>query len=99
MLRSYNVSNGDLVFESQLHKPHIGRLSEPASIGQAIMFSVDDTNDIFTLTNAHTIQRINGYTGKAIWSWTSEDQTYVEKLSFLILLSIFTVLLFFIPSL
>ncbi|KIJ24147.1 hypothetical protein M422DRAFT_56525 [Sphaerobolus stellatus SS14] len=74
-LRSYNVSNGDLVYESQLHSPLSGKLHEPPNIGEDIIFSIDKTNDVFALTNAHVVRRVDGISGQPKWTWTSEDQT------------------------
>ncbi|KIJ47261.1 hypothetical protein M422DRAFT_66579 [Sphaerobolus stellatus SS14] len=74
-LRSYNVSNGDLVYESQLHSPLSGKLLEPPNIGEDIIFSIDKTNDVFALTNAHAVRRVDGISGQPKWTWTSEDQT------------------------
>lgn len=76
-LRSYEASTGQLVFETQLHKPEAGRLGEPASIGQSVVFSVDKTSDILVLTNAHTVRRVDGSNGRPKWEWTLEDQRYV----------------------
>ncbi|KAF8577387.1 DUF1620-domain-containing protein [Ramaria rubella] len=74
-LRSYDAINGHLVFDSRLHKPDTGRLLEPVSIGQDLAFSVDRTSDLFALTNANTVRRVNGLTGETNWEWTSEDRS------------------------
>jgi len=77
-IRSYEATTGYLIFESQLHRPDSGKLLEAPSIGQDLAFSVDNTSDIFVLTNANTVRRVDGLTGIAKWEWTSEDQRYVS---------------------
>ncbi|KAF8512945.1 DUF1620-domain-containing protein [Hysterangium stoloniferum] len=74
-LRSYDITSGDLIFESRMHRPITGRLLEPARIGQDIVFSVDSTSDIFVLTNAFTVRRIDGLNGETKWQWSSEEQS------------------------
>jgi hypothetical protein len=75
-LRSYDATTGHLIFESRLHKAESGKLLEPPSIGQDVAFSVDKTSDVFALTNAHTVRRVDGLVGELKWEWTSEDQRY-----------------------
>lgn len=57
-----------------MHTPEAGRLVEPIQIGQDVEFAVDRTSDVFALTNAYTIRRVDGLTGETKWIWMSEDQ-------------------------
>ena len=78
-LRSYDATTGHLIFDSILHRPSTGRVleREPLTIGQDIEFSVDKTSDLFALTNAYTVRRVDGLTGETKWTWMSEDQRFV----------------------
>ena len=42
-------------------------------------FAVDNSADMFALTNAHTIRRVDGLSGDTKWTWMSEDQRYVNQ--------------------
>ncbi|KZT08987.1 DUF1620-domain-containing protein [Laetiporus sulphureus 93-53] len=72
MLRLFNASNGHLLLEKRLHKPEAGRLFEPETLATAIAF---DVNDVFVLSNAYILRRIDGKTGDVVWSWMSPDQS------------------------
>ncbi|KAF8508073.1 DUF1620-domain-containing protein [Gautieria morchelliformis] len=74
-LRSYEATTGHLLFDSLLHKSDAGRLLEPVIIGQDVAFSVDKTSDVFALTNAYAVHRVDGLTGETKWTWMSEDQS------------------------
>lgn len=76
-LRSYDAATGHLIFDSLLHMPNTGRLFEPPNIGQDVKFSVDKSSDLFALTNAYTVRRVDGLTGETKWTWRSEDQRFV----------------------
>ena len=80
-LRSYDATTGHLIFDSLLHKPNTGKLLEPLSIGQDVEFSVDKSPDLFVLTNAYTVRRVNGITGETKWTWMSDDQRFVIEAS------------------
>lgn len=58
-----------------------GRLFEPVGLGGAISFldAGDSGSDMLVLTNGCTVRRI-GNGGDVKWSWTSEDEGYVDFL-------------------
>jgi ER membrane protein complex subunit 1 len=80
-LRSYDATTGHLIFDTLLHRLDTGRLLEPVTIGQDIAFSVDKTSDVFALTNAYVVHRVDGLTGETKWTWMSEDQRCLMKTS------------------
>ena len=77
-VRLFEAFTGALLWERQLHPPTSGRLLEPPSIGIDIAFGRDVRDiDAYVLTNAHTVTRLEGRSGKTLWSWTTTDNRYV----------------------
>ncbi|KZT68592.1 DUF1620-domain-containing protein [Daedalea quercina L-15889] len=72
-LRLLDASNGDLLAERRLHKPEFGRLFDPETSGSTIAF--DSEGDVYVLSNAHVVRRIDGKTAEVKWSWSAPDQT------------------------
>jgi hypothetical protein len=73
-VRLFEAFTGHLLWERQLHKPSLGRLLEPADLGVDVVFGRDLRDiDAYVLTNAHTVTRLEGRTGKTVWSWTNTD--------------------------
>ena len=72
-VRIFDVSTGNLLHEKHLHTPEAGRLLEPDNTGIALAFN--SSSDLYTLTNGHTVRRIDAVTGEVLWGWTSADQT------------------------
>lgn len=70
ILRSFDVSNGDLLLEKQLHEPDTGLLIQPSSLGTFIAFG-NSTQDIYTLTNARVVSFISN--GETSWTTVFED--------------------------
>lgn len=73
-LRSYELKTGNLIFESCLRTPRSGRLLEPHGLGQKLAFAPGKISDIFVLTNAFIIYRVDGSTGSTKWKWSSDDE-------------------------
>ncbi|KAG8734710.1 hypothetical protein FRC10_011504 [Ceratobasidium sp. 414] len=72
--RLFEAFTGNLLWERQLHRPSLGRHLEPADLGVDIAFGRDVRDiDAYVLTNAHTVTRFEGRSGKTIWSWTTVD--------------------------
>ncbi|KAI0076779.1 hypothetical protein K474DRAFT_1675313 [Panus rudis PR-1116 ss-1] len=72
-LRLPDVHTGQLISETFLHAPDSGRLLEPATLSVALTFGLDD--DVYALTNGHTLRRVKGSTGDVVWGWTTPDHT------------------------
>ncbi|KAJ1304145.1 hypothetical protein OPQ81_008545 [Rhizoctonia solani] len=65
---------GNLLWERQLHLPSLGRLLEPANLGVDVVFWNELSDiDAYVLTNGHTISRLEGRSGKTIWTWNTDD--------------------------
>ena len=63
-----------MVLEHHLHSNSEGLLVDPQQLGKDVAFD-QSSQDIFSISNGHTITRLNTTTGEPVWSWTSEDQT------------------------
>lgn len=80
--RTFDVTTGDLIAEKCLHIPASGTLFEPADVGAHLTFSApsdsgtesEDAIDALTLTNGHTVRRVDVATGNAKWEWASPDK-------------------------
>ncbi|KAH7107261.1 hypothetical protein BKA62DRAFT_682862 [Auriculariales sp. MPI-PUGE-AT-0066] len=73
-LRVFEATNGALTFETELHKPADGILTQPATLSNDIVFAIDnETPDIIALANGRSVTRVNGFTGAKVWSWQSEE--------------------------
>ncbi|KAG9080144.1 hypothetical protein FRC06_007017, partial [Ceratobasidium sp. 370] len=73
-IRLFEAFKGSLLWERQLHRPSLGRLLEPADLGVDVVFGRDVRDiDAYVLTNAHTVTRLEGRSGKTAWSWTTTD--------------------------
>jgi ER membrane protein complex subunit 1 len=77
-LRTFDSLAGHLLLEKRLHSPETGRLFEPSDLGVSIAF-VPNSSQLLVLTNGHTLRSIDGKTGEIKWSWTSEDQRFVDQ--------------------
>ena len=71
-LRLLDTNTGDLLAERRLHKPEAGRLFEPETLGTTIVF--DGEGDLYILSNANIVRRIDGKTGEVKWGWSAPDQ-------------------------
>ena len=71
-LRLLDVHSGDLLTERHLHKPDPGRQSEDEALGMAIAF--DQETDLYILSDAHTVRRVDDKTGEVKWEWSALDQ-------------------------
>ncbi|CCM05286.1 uncharacterized protein FIBRA_07498 [Fibroporia radiculosa] len=79
-LRLLDASAGHLLFERRLHSPESGRLFDPEMLGTSIAFgSEGQDSDIFVLSNAHIVRRIDGKTGDVEWGWTAPDEACKES--------------------
>lgn len=74
--RIFEVLNGNLIWETQLHKPESGILTYGLSSGVGITF---DKVDVFVLTNGHVVRRLDAAKGGVTWGWTSADAAYVQN--------------------
>ncbi|PPQ95955.1 hypothetical protein CVT26_016121 [Gymnopilus dilepis] len=72
-LRSFDALTGNLLLEKRLHKPELGALSTPISLGKHVT-SLPNSKDLYILTNGCTVTSIDGTTGEVKWTWTSPDQ-------------------------
>jgi ER membrane protein complex subunit 1 len=72
-LRLLDVTSGNLLSEQYLHKPEAGRLLEPDIVGLSLAFD-SDSSHVYTLTNGHTVRRIDTKTGEVRWGWNAPDQ-------------------------
>ncbi|KAH7325157.1 hypothetical protein B0J17DRAFT_682400 [Rhizoctonia solani] len=73
-VRLFESFTGNLLWERQLHASSLGKLLEPANLGVDVAFW-DDINDIdaYVLTNGNTVSRLEGRSGKTVWSWNTDD--------------------------
>ncbi|CAE6483430.1 unnamed protein product [Rhizoctonia solani] len=73
-VRLFESFTGNLLWERQLHPSSLGKLLEPANLGIDVAFW-DDLSDIdaYVLTNGNTVSRLEGRSGKTLWSWNTED--------------------------
>ena len=73
-LRVFEATTGILTFDTELHKPDTAVLTTPATLSTDIAFALnDETPDIITLSNGHSVTRVNGFTGAKNWTWSSPD--------------------------
>ncbi|KAG9119129.1 hypothetical protein FRC07_006008 [Ceratobasidium sp. 392] len=73
-IRLFEAFTGSLLWERRLHDPSLGRLLEPADLGVDVAFGRDLRDiDAYVLTNAHTVTRLEGRSGKTVWTWTTSD--------------------------
>ncbi|CAE6535426.1 unnamed protein product [Rhizoctonia solani] len=73
-VRLFESFTGNLLWERQLHSPALGRLLEPANLGVDVVFWPDLSDiDAYVLTNGNTISRLEGRSGKTVWSWNTDD--------------------------
>lgn len=78
-LRTFDLTNGDLIAETRLHDPSAGQLFDPNDLGAHIAFvEKNDTTlapvlDVLTLTNGHAVSRIDTSSGRFRWSRTAEE--------------------------
>ncbi|QRW23033.1 endoplasmic reticulum membrane protein [Rhizoctonia solani] len=73
-VRLFEAFTGSLLWERQLHSPSLGRLLEPANLGVDITFWHELSDiDAYVLTNGHTVSRLEGKSGKTVWSWNTDD--------------------------
>ncbi|KAG8768084.1 hypothetical protein FRC12_005774, partial [Ceratobasidium sp. 428] len=73
-VRLFEAFTGSLLWERRLHNPSLGRLLEPADLGVDVAFGRDILDiDAYVLTNAHTVTRLEGRSGKTVWTWTTTD--------------------------
>ncbi|KAI0920704.1 hypothetical protein AcV5_010378 [Taiwanofungus camphoratus] len=74
-LRLLDALTGNLLLERRLHRPEFGRSFEPEALGTAVEFEAGNkSSDVFALSNAYILRRIDGETGEIKWEWTSPDQ-------------------------
>ncbi|TFK65860.1 DUF1620-domain-containing protein [Pluteus cervinus] len=74
--RTFDLASGVLQHEIFMHPPEQGHLSEPISFGKDVSFVTEDSRPwIYTLTNGHTVTKLDAKTGVKKWEWSSEDQT------------------------
>ncbi|KAG8683374.1 hypothetical protein FRC11_013646, partial [Ceratobasidium sp. 423] len=73
-VRLFESFTGNLLWERQLHPQSLGRLLEPANLGVDVVFW-HDLNDIdpYVLTNGNTVSRLEGRSGKTLWTWNTDD--------------------------
>ncbi|KAJ1299996.1 hypothetical protein OPQ81_011830 [Rhizoctonia solani] len=73
-VRLFESFTGNLLWERQLHLPSLGRLLEPENLGVDVAFWNELSDiDAYVLTNGHTISRLEGRSGKTIWTWNTDD--------------------------
>ncbi|QRW23080.1 endoplasmic reticulum membrane protein [Rhizoctonia solani] len=73
-VRLFEAFTGSLLWERQLHSPSLGRLLEPANFGVDVTFWHELSDiDAYVLTNGHTVSRLEGKSGKTVWSWNTDD--------------------------
>ncbi|TFK18337.1 DUF1620-domain-containing protein [Coprinopsis marcescibilis] len=70
IVRTFDIATGELLLERPLHSIREGLLLEPAFLGASLAFD-SSSEDIFTVSNAHTVTRLDGTTGAEIWKWNS----------------------------
>lgn len=75
VLRVFEATTGLLTFETTLHKPEEALLTQPVTLSNDIAFTLDESPDVFVLSNGHTVSRVNGFTGSRRWRWDSEEQS------------------------
>ena len=75
-LRVFDAVAGHLLLEKRLHDPEAGRLHQPESLGTAVAFGTEESDqDLYVLTNGHILRRVDSQTGEVKWGWTDPDQT------------------------
>ncbi|KAH9886661.1 DUF1620-domain-containing protein [Cubamyces lactineus] len=75
-LRLFDTLSGDLLLESRLHSPEVGRLFEPEALGAAVAFGAgEQAKDVYVLTDGHVLRCIDRHTGDVKWGWSAPDQT------------------------
>ncbi|CAE6393262.1 unnamed protein product [Rhizoctonia solani] len=73
-VRLFESFTGNLLWERQLHPPSLGRLLEPANLGVDVVFWHELSDiDAYVLTNGNTVTRLEGKSGKTVWSWNTDD--------------------------
>ncbi|CAE6434911.1 unnamed protein product [Rhizoctonia solani] len=73
-VRLFESFTGNLLWERQLHPPSLGRLLEPANLGVDVTFWHELSDiDAYVLTNGNTVSRLEGRSGKTVWSWNTDD--------------------------
>ncbi|KDN38529.1 hypothetical protein RSAG8_09418, partial [Rhizoctonia solani AG-8 WAC10335] len=73
-VRLFESFTGNLLWERQLHPPSLGRLLEPANLGVDVAFWHDLSDiDAYVLTNGNSVGRLEGRSGKTVWSWNTDD--------------------------
>ncbi|CAE6492839.1 unnamed protein product [Rhizoctonia solani] len=75
-VRLFESFTGNLLWERQLHPSSLGKLLEPANLGVDVAFW-DDISDIdaYVLTNGNTVSRLEGRSGKTLWSWNTHPSS------------------------
>lgn len=77
-IRVFDITNGQLIVEKQLHPPEEGVLTEPLNAGASLAFAgIPNTPDIVVLTNGHTVHNLPGTESGKVWTWKSQDQRCV----------------------
>ncbi|CUA76989.1 hypothetical protein RSOLAG22IIIB_06436 [Rhizoctonia solani] len=73
-VRLFESFTGNLLWERQLHPPSLGRLLEPTSLGVDVTFWHELSDiDAYVLSNGNTVSRLEGRSGKSVWSWNTDD--------------------------
>lgn len=75
VLRVFEATTGLLTFEAQLHAPGEALLTQPVTLSNDVAFTIEDSADMFVLTNGRTVSRVNGFHGARIWRWDSPEQS------------------------
>ncbi|KAI0820139.1 DUF1620-domain-containing protein [Trametes gibbosa] len=75
-LRLFDAIEGDLLLETRLHTPDVGRLLEPDNTGTAISFGCEEqAGQVFVLTDGHILRSVDRLSGEVKWGWSAPDQT------------------------
>ncbi|KAF6749878.1 hypothetical protein DFP72DRAFT_1013730 [Ephemerocybe angulata] len=72
--RGLDIKTGVLTFERRLHANSEGLLVDPNDLGKGIAIGTT-SQDVYTLTNGHTVTRLDKSTGKPSWTWSGQDQS------------------------
>ena len=67
--RSLDLKTGEIIFEQRLHS-----ISEATIIQPQATFDAS-SQDVYTLSNGHTVSRLDQKTGTPTWSWSGQDQS------------------------
>ncbi|KDQ19878.1 hypothetical protein BOTBODRAFT_27299 [Botryobasidium botryosum FD-172 SS1] len=73
-LRMFEISTGQLLWETRLHNSALGLLSDPRDLASHVHVVPGGLSDVLVLTNAHEVRKISGATGEVLWHWSSEDR-------------------------